>query len=268
MKRLSLTVLAISALCLTFQSAQATLLFSEGFSYTAGSAIQNQINPGNSATWTGGNAGLTVGSGNLTYAGLQDLGGNELSISNGAAGSTEIQFANQTSGQIYYSFLFDPTAVDSANNYFTAMNPGTTTPGGSADAIDAYYYSSGKIELRAAAQSATAGTGPVLTLNTTYLIVEEIDLTAKTASLWVNPDSSTFGGTAPTATASLSSLTATAIDDVGFKTQNAAGGPYLVDNLLIGTTWADVTPSGVPEPSTLALAALGVLGLATRLRRR
>ena len=72
------------------------------------------------------------------------------------------------------------------------------------DAIDAYYYSNGKIELRGNAQAATAGTGTALTLGTTYLIVEEIDLTAKTANLWVDPDSSTFGFTAPTATASLS----------------------------------------------------------------
>ncbi|HKW28644.1 MAG TPA: PEP-CTERM sorting domain-containing protein [Verrucomicrobiae bacterium] len=259
-------ILAMGALCFVFQSAQATLLFSEAFNYTAPGALQNQVNPGNSATWTGGNSGLTIASGNLTYAGLADQGGNELSIANGTAGSSEIQFANQTSGQIYYSFLFNPSVVNSGNNYFTAMNPGTSTPNGGSDAIDAYYYSTGKIELRGNAQAATAGTGPVLTLNTTYLIVEMIDLTAHTASLWVNPDSSTFGNTAPTATATLSGLTATAIDNVGFKAQSGTGA-FLVDNLLIGTTWADVTPAGVPEPSTFALAGLGILGWISARRR-
>ena len=100
------------------------------------------------------------------------------------------------------------------------------------------------------ATSATAGSGPVLSLNTTYLIIEMIDLDAKTASLWINPDSNTFGGIAPATTASLSGITATAIDNVGFKAQTAAGGPFLIDNLLIGTTWADVTPvAPAPAPS-------------------
>jgi hypothetical protein len=267
MKRLSLVLIAVGASALIIQNAHATLLFSEAFNYNPG-ALQNQVNP-STAVWTGGNSGLTIVSGNLTYAGLADQGGNELQIANAAAGTSYITFANQTSGQIYYSFLFNASAADSANNYFTAMNPGTTTPSGSTDAIDAYYYSSGKVYLRANAASATAGTGTALTLGTTYLIVEEIDLTAKTASLWIDPDSSTFGGTAPTVTASLSGLTATAIDNVGFKAQTAAGGPYLVDNLLIGTTWADVTPVGVPEPASFALAGLGMLGLvlARRIRK-
>lgn len=262
-------IAAGSAVCLLFQSAQATLLFSEGFDYTAASDLQNQMN--GSATWTGGNSGLTIGSGNLTYSGLEDLGGNELSISNASAGSTEIQFANQTSGQIYYSFLFDPLVVDGANDYFTALNTGTSTPNGGNDAINAYYYSNGKIELRANSQSATAGTGSALTIGTTYLIVEEIDLDAKTASLWIDPDSSTFGGTAPAYTAQLTGITGgtsgstAGIDNVGFKSQSTTG-QFLVDNLLIGTTWADVTPT--PEPSTLALAGLGLLGLVARFRRR
>jgi len=261
-------LIAIGAACLAFQTAQATLLFSEAFNYSTG-VLGGNINPGNSTAWSSGSAGLTIVSGNLTYPGLADQGGNELQIANGTAGSIYNTFANQTSGQIYYSFLFDPTAVDSANNYFTAMNAGVSPPNGSSDAIDAYYYSSGKIELRANAQAATAGSGTALTPGTTYLIVEEIDLTAKTASLWVDPDSSTFGGTAPTATASLSSITATAIDDVGFKVQAAAGGPYLVDNLLIGTTWADVTPAApTPEPSTMALTSLGLLGFASYRRLR
>jgi hypothetical protein len=270
MKRLSLVLTAIGASALVIQTAHASLLFSEAFNYNTG-VLGGNVNPGNSTAWSAGNSGLTVVSGNLTYPGLPDQGGNELQIANGSAGTIYNTFANQTSGQIYYSFLFDPTAVDSANNYFTALNPGVATPNGGSDAIDAYYYAAGKIELRANAAAATAGTGTALTLNTTYLIVEMLDLSAHTASLWINPDSSTFGGTAPTATATISgtSATITAIDDVGFKVQSAAGGPYLVDNLLIGTTWADVTSAvPTPEPTTCALAGLGMLGLLLARRMR
>ena len=264
MKRLSLVLVGVG--CMLFQSAQATLLFSDAFNYSPG-ALTGNVNPGNSIAWSSGSAsGFTIASGNLTYTGLADQGGNELQIANGTSSSLFNTYASQTSGQVWYSFLFNASALNSANNYFTALNPGTTAPSGSGDAIDAYFYSSGKMEVRAAADSATAGTGTALSLGTTHLIVEMIDLTAKTASLWIDPSSGTFGGTAPTATATLSGIAATAVADVGFKAQTAAGGPFLVDNLLIGTTWADVTPT--PEPTTCALAGLGMLGLVLARRMR
>jgi hypothetical protein len=265
MKRLSSVLTAIGVGALIIQTAQASVLFSEAFNYNPG-VLGGNVNLGNSTAWTGTASGLTIGSGHLTYSGLTDLGGNELSIANGTSGTSINTFANQTSGQVYFSFLFDPTVADGANDYFIALNPGTTAPGGSGDAINAYSYKSGTIEVRGSPDSASAGTGTALTLNTTYLIVEEIDLTAETGSLWVDPDSSTFGGaTAPTATATITGLTATSVDDVGFKAQ-ATTGDFLVGNLLVGTTWADVTPT--PEPSTLALAGLGMFGLALARRMR
>lgn len=252
----------VGASCLLVQSASATLLFSEPFDQTPG-ALGGAVNTGNSTAWSSGNSGLNIVSGNLTYAGLADQGGNELSITNGSAGSSINTFANQTSGQIYYSFLFDPSVVDGANSYFTALNPGTSAPNGGTDAITAYYYSNGKIGLRTAGAS-TVTSASALTLNTTDLVVLEYDFTAQTAYLYLNP---TPGGSQPAATLTLASVTAvSAIDNVGVKAQSGTG-QYLVDNLLIGTTWGDVTASAVPEPTTVALVGAG-LGLMLAMARR
>lgn len=256
-------LLVAGASCLLLQNANASLLFSEPFGQSPG-ALGGAVNAGNSTAWAGSNSGLTIQSGNLTYSGLADQGGNELQIANASAGSSVNTYANTTSGQIYYSFLLDVLTADSANNYFTALNPGTSAPNGSSDAIDSYLYSTGKIGLRTAG-AATVTSASALTLNTTYLVVLEYDFTAQKAYLYLNP---TAGGSQPAATLTLASVTAvSATADVGFKASTGTG-TYLVDNLLIGTTWADVTPAAVPEPSTFALAGAGFGIMFMMIRRR
>ncbi|HEY1786550.1 MAG TPA: PEP-CTERM sorting domain-containing protein, partial [Verrucomicrobiae bacterium] len=113
-------------------------------------------------------------------------------------------------------------------------------------------------------------TATVLSLNTTYLVVAEYTFGASgssSAALYLDP---TPGGSQPSAAITLAGNgTVTDIDDVGFKAQTSGTtGTFLVDNVLIGNSWEDVTPLAVPEPGTfsLALACVVALGLATRFR--
>jgi PEP-CTERM motif len=273
MKRFSLAVAAISAVCLTFQSAQASLLFSEGFNYTSGSGIGGNVNPGSGTAWTG-NDNINVNDGSLSYAGLASLGGNSLSVAWGVSSGTAINdpaFGTAVnSGQLYYSFLMDMTVTPvgtttGSGDYLTALNATGSGPGGSGDVIDNYISTSGVMKIRS---MGSYSSGYTLTEGQTYLMVLGLDYDAGTASLWVDP---TPGDSMPAATESVTGLSLGAVQDVGFKAQTSGGmtaGTFLFDDLRIGTTWADVTPMGVPEPSTFALVGMGILGLISSARRR
>jgi len=250
---------------LACHSAQANLLFSEAFNYNSGVNLGGQINPGNSTAWSGGNAVLSIGSGNLTYPGLQDQGGNDLIYTAGTASSTTYNtYSAVTGGSVYFSFLIDATTLPTANNYLMALNPGTTTPGGSSDALSLYVGVSGtgyKIGVRTTGGGTGAAYAPdVLALNSSYFIVAELTLgSPNTVSLFFDP---TPGGGQP-GTPDSTQTTSTAIasvDDIGFKAQSSASaGDYAIDNLLIGTTWADVTPAAIPEPASFGFIGAGLI---------
>ena len=175
-----------------------------------------------------------------------------------------------TSGSVYYSFLIDCTTLPTANNYISALNASPTTPGGSSDDIDLYVGSSGtgwKLGVRTIGGGSGAAYSGTLALNTTYLVVEELTLgsTSSDANLFLNP---TPGGSQPAATATESGTAVTSLSDIGFKAQSSASaGDFDIGNVLIGETWADVTPAAVPEPSTFALLGGGLVVLQAARRR-
>src|SRR3974377_2038158 len=114
---IALNALAAAAALSLLPNAQATLFFSDGFNYGTGGLGTVGSSP--NGPWTGRNANLAVTSGNLTYSGLDDLGGNQLTVTSGvSAGTVAANFNGSaiTSGTVYYSFLADCTALPTANN--------------------------------------------------------------------------------------------------------------------------------------------------------
>ena len=272
-------LIAISASALIIQSASASTLFSDGFNYTLGDNLgAGSTTPPWSLQSSAAGSQMSISAPNLTYSGLLDLGGNALTVNSGvlsdrgyAALSSSI-----TSGNVYYSFLIDCTALPTSNSYLTALTPSTTPgPNGTgSDAIDLYArnLSTGwQLGVRTTGVSASYETTQ-LSLGTVYFAVLEYTFgaTTPTAQLFLSPVPGGAQPGTPDATVTGTANVAN-ISDVGFRAQ-ATGvvGNYVFDNVMVGTTWADVTQvTAAPEPATFALTGLGMLGLvfARRMRR-
>ncbi|MCX8092009.1 MAG: hypothetical protein N3I86_13925 [Verrucomicrobiae bacterium] len=110
---------------------------------------------------------------------------------------------------------------------------------------------------KASTQTPAATHPTPLATNTTYLIVTRYDFDANPNqfALWVNPPTNTFGGADPgnpdistTAGTDQSSLSSWWFHHIGSTPQMVAA----VDEIRVGTTWAQVTPPRVSVPAKLA----------------
>lgn len=241
-----------------------------GNSTTSSDAIGSNNWLTHSNTATTGTGTIDVLSGSLSYSGLASSTGNKVLLpGNNATTPRDINRAITVIGTtVYYSTLInviDNTQLSATTpSYFMGLG---TTSGASVNGLGARLgiVSSNSTNYRLSIQNTSGGT-PTFTENavdlnfgTTYLVVVKYDTAASptSATLWVNP--SNLGGTEPVSTVTNNSgTTAFATTASIFLRNNATTPKVEIDEVRVGSTWAEVTPTGPLSTSQNEIANLQV----------
>ncbi len=207
-------------------------------------------------------------------------------------GSPATGVAANSGGTVYYSLAVRADAFTFTNNtnggFFVGLNNSAVATGSNptaaaarlqsrVDPTDGTKFNLGIFRNVGAAAAATSWSGPLTVGDTLFLVAsyEAVPgLQNDIARLWINPDSSTLGDesfspltTPPTVVDNPTTpATGTDIGIFSILLRQSPTPDFTLDELRVGTTWADVTP--VPEPTALAGLGLGAAGLMARRRRR
>lgn len=204
----------------------------------------------------------------LAYPGLPASVGNRMALVAGNAEDINKPITGIT-GVGYYSFLLkvsDTLGLSNAVNgdYFTGFG---ATAGASVTNFGARTFVKKATGNNFLLGILNASGGTVTTtftptsypVGTTLFVVLKLDNTTSpiTASLYVNP---TPGGTQPAATATNAQGTSAFANfaSIYFRqagTVTSGTGNLQIDELRVGSTWADVTPSGTVSPTVIASTA-------------
>jgi hypothetical protein len=246
----------------TTNSMTNSLVLYEPFDYANVEAAVSLNTPANWASNGSGANDLNVTGGNLSYTGLAASVGN--SVTNGGAGLGVRRLFGSTvnTGAVYFSALLR------INDLGFGAWLGTATQVGALTAVDNISFrlqvmvqSNSPSGYRIGVQKGGAGATTTFAAGEfhtgdTILLVGKYDYTnsPNIASLWINPDASTFGGQEPNgAIVATTGPDGFTIDRFNMRQNTAASVPAAMqwDELRAGLTWASVTPSSVPTPTLL-----------------
>jgi hypothetical protein len=250
----------------------------EGFDYPVGSAL-NGLSGGTgwANNWSTGSPSLTVASGSITPpspANTLFTTGNRLDVPvtgsfTTASRTLSTNLAAVNGGDVWLSFVVTRTAdTPSGSSLFGGVVIGNDAGSGNSGRlfIGDPVSASDVWALQRAGGGATGQSNFVVSDHPTALLVVHIVFNAggaDTVALYVNR--APGGGTPPSADAFLPTLDINpgggAVTDLGVWYQ---GYGYQIDEIRIGTSYADVTP--VPEPGLVLVVASGFAAL--RLLRR
>ncbi len=247
--------------------------FYESFDYALGNLgiASGQVIPAANPAGTtnnnwnfGSTRSAVVQTGSLTYTGLLTSTTSTKNINlinTGSSANIKVNIATNTAGSgvstpVYYSFLIK---VNSAPAVVTRIISvfGTNNGGGSGSTFAACVYAKSATggyqlvvagaDVTSAPDVASSQTSSVMATGTTVLVVVKYTPSASASGgvskFWINPDTASFGSTEPTPTFD-NVINGTIYEVAGCTLKTGLNMVNAdLDELRIGSTWAEVTPS-------------------------
>jgi hypothetical protein len=276
-------VLVSLGLVVSAGAARAGVILSDDFTYTDGAI--SSVSGGLWAVHSGTDSGTTAlnVTGGKAVVNQPDTTGGRADVNRPFTDTSAAVDPNTNNTQKYYSsftvnFSALPLNGDADGSYFAHLKSSAANEFYARVGASTNGAAAGTFRLAIANETWSAAASieyPVdLELNKSYTVVTRFDLATDQATLWIGPTSE--DGTSVTATdavgytATGNSINAYALrQGTSGSTAALSGGPgtIAVDNLLVGTSFADVV-AGTPVPEPTGLALLGLAGAVAGRRRR
>jgi len=276
---MSRKLLCLTVVILTLAAAgtaQATLSAYDGFNYTAGNSLVGQnggsgwggawASSGGDTTWTAGGTGLTYHDA-VNNLDLQVSGGCGIGSSTATNWFTEPRTLGTSisSGTLYLSQLLYFTNDENGKGpHYIALKGTSSAMAYISPAWGGTNYWRLCVRNQSGSDTVSSSTSYYAKAGETHFVVMKIEFDAngvnEKVSMYLDPALNAEPSTP------LFSINTVNIGTVGgweFLLRGSSGNTDTVhaDEIRIGTTWADVAPVAVPEPSTIALLASGLVGL-------
>lgn len=292
MKELFFLAASAAATMGAFSTAASAAVLYEPFDYPSGSALATfggtgQVAPNGQEWKVAGSTGdqIFVSSPGMTVPDLEPSGSGNAVTFGGAGQSNRVAINSDasgfTTGLLYYSLIFriddvTGTPINNGTGVFVAgLNNLSGEQAGSPSVVASRLRfqrvsdASTDFQIGIEAISSTIAWDPATySQGDDIFVVTEYDLDNRVSRLWVNPDSSTFGGALPPPTAIVSGSGNTPVGGISsFLLRQASVAPtsVTIDEVRVDPTWAGVTP--VPEPSAIGLLVAGAGAMLVSRRR-
>ncbi len=260
--------------------AKSQVYLDENFDYAAASLLKNNTGWGvNTGTLNSWDTEFYIGATSLSYSqGVNNFVNSDLgksvvcdyptyatplvNSSNYCISKNFVSSALAT-GTVYASFLYSPNSIAQIQSQIPVISLGTSGSNTGVQvwvgkvATDGSTFRIGVTRGSTSSGSIQWGSTAFTDISTTYLIVLKYDITATSASVFINPILGSTSDGIALATDAASSSPKTSLQVVQFKVNAASKEYFKVSGLRISSTWEEAVATAAPALAQLSAPVMG-----------